>query len=163
MEPDDLRLMHEWLQRPHVRRWFTDRETYEEVEQRYLPRIEGETPTDMYIALLDEQPIGFVQTYLVAHYPDYAALVGAVEGDAGMDLSIGEEELTGKGFGTEIIRRFVKEIVFASPETKSCVADPDVRNPASIRAFEKAGFRIVREFFDPTDEQTHALVRRDRG
>lgn len=161
MEADDLRLMHEWLQRPHVRRWWTDRHTYEEVQQHYLPAIEGEKPTDMYIALLDEEAIGFVQTYLLADYPEDAALVGAREGDAGTDLSIGEESLTGKGLGTEIIRRFVEVIVFASP-AKSCIADPDVRNIASIRAFEKAGFRVAKEFFDPKDEQTHALVRRDR-
>jgi len=29
-------------------------------------------------------------------------------------------------------------------------------------AFEKAGFRVVREFGEPEDGQRHALVRRDR-
>ena len=35
-------------------------------------------------------------------------------------------------------------------------------NTASLRLFAKAGFRHVREFIDPDDGRTHALVRLDR-
>ena len=160
MEAGDLRLLHGWLQRPHVQRWWSDRETYDEVVEHYLPSIEGDEPTDHYLVLLDGRPIGFIETYLVSDHPDYAALVGVGEGVAGVDLFIGDEALTGQGLGTEIIRRFVEEIVFATPTTIGCIADPDVRNVASIRAFEKAGFRLVKEFVE--DGELHALVRRDR-
>lgn len=163
MTREDLRQMHEWLQRPHISRWWVEHKTYEEVAARYLPAIEGQEPTDMYIALLDEEPIGFVQTYLCSDYPDYAALVGAGEGVAGVDLAIGDESLTGQGIGTEILRRFVDDVVFARETTIACLADPDSRNVASIRAFEKAGFRVVREFLDPEDGQMHALVWRERA
>jgi RimJ/RimL family protein N-acetyltransferase len=37
-----------------------------------------------------------------------------------------------------------------------------VENAPSIRAFEKAGFRVVGEFVDPGDGKRHALVRLDR-
>jgi len=161
MEPGDLRLVHEWLQRPHVKKWWSDRETYEEVAEHYLPAIEGKEPTDLYIALLEEQPVGFVQTYLVSDYPDYAALVGVGEGVVGVDLFVGDAALTGQGIGSAILRRFVDEVVFAASETTACIADPDARNVASVRAFENAGFRVVREFVDPEDGQTHALVRRE--
>ncbi len=162
MDAGDLLLVHEWLQRQHVQRWWSDRETYEDVVEHYLPSIEGEEPTDHYVVLLDERPIGFVQTYLVSDHPDYAALVGVGDGVAGVDLLIGENELTGQGIGTEIIRRFVDEIVFATPTTTGCVADPHVRNVASIRAFEKVGFRVVKEFVDPEDGERHVVVRRER-
>jgi aminoglycoside 6'-N-acetyltransferase len=161
MRSDDLRVLHEWLQRPHVQRWWTDRETYEEVVEHYLPSIEGDEPTDHYLVLLDERPIGLVETYLVSDHPEYAALVGVGEGVAGLDLFIGEEALIGQGLGTEIISRFVEDVVFASPATTACIAGPDARNAASIRAFEKAGFRIVKEFVE--DGEPHALVRRDRS
>jgi RimJ/RimL family protein N-acetyltransferase len=108
LKAGDLRLVHEWLERPHVQRWWTERETYEEVVEHYLPSIEGEEPTDHYVVLLG----------------------------------------------------FVEEVVFASPATTGCIAGPDVRNVSSIRAFEKAGFRIVGEFIE--DGEPHALVRRDR-
>jgi len=162
VRPDDLPLLHEWLQRPHVRRWWTDRDTYEAVAARYLPAIEGSDPTDLHLALLDERPIGFLQTYLVDDYPEHAANVGAGEDAAGVDLLLADEELTGRGIGSEMLRRYVEEIVFARPETRCCVADPEAENVASVRAFEKAGFRVVREYVDPADGRPHALVRRDR-
>ena len=162
MESNDLRLVNKWLQSTHVQRWWSSRETYEEVVEHYLPAIEGKEPTDLYIVLLDEQSIGFVQTYLVSDHPDYAALVGAGDGVAGVDLLIGDEALTGQGIGSEILRRFVEQVVFGPPSTTSCVADPDARNVASLRAFEKAGFRVVKEFVEPEDGQMHTLVRRDR-
>jgi RimJ/RimL family protein N-acetyltransferase len=61
-----------------------------------------------------------------------------------------------------VLRAFVCDVVFASPEVTACIADPDTRNAASIRAFEKAGFRRVGEFFEPSDGQMHALVRLER-
>jgi RimJ/RimL family protein N-acetyltransferase len=162
MTRDDLPLVHEWHQRPHVVRWWTVRKTFAETENHYLPTIEGTDPTDHYVALLDGEPLGMVQTYLFSDYPDWAALIGEGEGTAGLDLFIGDEAQTGRGLGTEMIRRFVEEIVFTRPETLACTADPDVRNIGSLRAFVKAGFRPVREFVDPDDNELHALVRRER-
>jgi len=162
MRTDDLPLLHEWLQRPHVERWWREGETYEKVVERYLPAIQGSDPTDHYFVLLDDRPVGFVQTYVVADYPEHAQLVAADPGAAGVDLLIAEEALTGHGLGTELLRRFVSEVVFAGPATTHCIADPEVENIASVRAFEKAGFRIVKEFLDPGDGKRHALVRLDR-
>ncbi|HEY7420740.1 MAG TPA: GNAT family N-acetyltransferase [Gaiellaceae bacterium] len=159
----DLRLFHEWLQRPHVKRWWSDRETYEGVVEHYLPSIDGRDPTELYFAVVDERPVGFIQTYLLTDYPEYAALVGEGEGVAGVDLFVADEAMTGRGLGTEMLRRFVGDVVFARTGVVRCVADPDVRNIASLRAFEKAGFERAREFVDPEDGRLHALVVRDRG
>ena len=145
-----------------MRTWWSDRETYDDVVDHYLPAIEGRKPTDLYLIVLDERPIGFIQTYLVSDYPDYAALVQVGEHVAGVDLFIAEPELIGRGIGSEALRAFTRDVVFARESTVACVADPDVRNIASIRAFENAGFAVVREFFDPSDGETHALVRLDR-
>ena len=162
LEAPDLRLMHQWLRREHVRRWWDEHESYEDVARHYLPAIEGRRPTDLYLILLDGRPVGFVQSYLVADYPDLAARVGLGASVAGVDLFIGEEELTGKGLGSEMLRAFVRDVVFAEPATSACIADPDVRNAASLRAFEKAGFRRIGEFLDPEDGELHAIVRLDR-
>jgi aminoglycoside 6'-N-acetyltransferase len=162
MTREDLPLVHEWHQRPHVQEWWVERKTFEETEAHYGPTIDGVEPTDHYIALLDGEPFGLIQTYLVSDYPDYAALIEEGEGTAGVDLYIADPANIGRGLGTEMLRRFVEEIVFARPETVAVTADPDVRNRASIRAFEKAGFRRVRELVDPQDDELHVLIRRDR-
>ena len=64
-----------WHQRPHVKRWWVARDTLEETEGHYVPTIDGTEPTDHYLALLDGEPFGMIQTYLVSDYPDYAALI----------------------------------------------------------------------------------------
>jgi len=159
----DLPLLYEWLQREHVQRWWTDRETYDEVVQHYLPTIEGNRPTDLYLILSDDRPAGFIQTYRVSDYPEYRELVAVEDNVAGVDLFVAELELTGRGLGSKALSRFVVDIIFSDPEIHACIADPDAENLASLRAFEKAGFRVVRRFVDPNDhDRLHALVRLDR-
>jgi RimJ/RimL family protein N-acetyltransferase len=136
----DLPLLHEWLQRPHVKRWWRDRETLAQVESHYGPALDGDEPTDHYLIVVDGRAVGMIQTYLAADYADEWP-IGAEPGVAGVDLVIGEEELTGHGLGPRVLRAFVDEIVFDDPAVVACVAGPDVRNAQSIRAFEKAGFR----------------------
>jgi RimJ/RimL family protein N-acetyltransferase len=159
---DNLPLLYDWLGREHVRRWWGELGGYDEAVAEYLDAIEGRDPADVYAIELRDQAVGFVQTYLHADYPVFATLVDAGDEVAGLDLLLGEERLTGSGLGTYVIRAFASAIVFARAETKACVADPDVRNLASIRAFEKAGFKRVRDYHDPEDGEMHALMRLDR-
>jgi RimJ/RimL family protein N-acetyltransferase len=81
-------------------------------------------------------------------------MIQTYEGE--VDLLIGEEELTGRGLGPRILMRFVDElagrdIVFAHVEEG---------NRRSWRAFEKAGFRHVRDVEE--DGLPHRLMRLDR-
>jgi len=158
---DHLRLLHAWLQREHVKRWWRDRETYEGVVEHYLPAIEGREPTDLYLIVLDGEPVGMIQTYLVVDHPEWAALIGEGEGVAGVDLLIGEEELTGRGLGPQVLETFAREIVFAAAGTLACVATVEEANHRSWRAFEKAGFRHVRDVEE--DGLPHRLMRLDRA
>ena len=152
----DLPLVHDWLGREHVSLWWGERGSYEATVEEYLPAVEGRDPTDMYMIVTDGRDIGVIQTYLVDDYPEWADLIDAGEGAAGMDILIGESALIGRGIGSEAIARFVAAVVFARPTTRACVADPDVRNLASLRAFEKAGFVQTSTFFDPEDGRLHA-------
>jgi RimJ/RimL family protein N-acetyltransferase len=163
LREDDLPLVHEWLRREHVRRWWGERGGLDEVIAYYGPAIEGRDPTDLYAILLGGRAAGMIQTYLVSDYPDWAAVIRVGDDVAGLDLFLSEAEHLGRGLGTEVIRAFVTEIVFARGATRACVADPDLVNIASVRAFEKAGFVKVSEFVDPEDGRMHALVRRERS
>jgi RimJ/RimL family protein N-acetyltransferase len=156
-----LPLLHDWLQRPHVHEWWNEHSTLDEVADHYGPSIDGGDPTDHYVVLLDERPIGFVETYLIADHSEWELTIGAEPGAVGVDLFIAEPELTGKGLGTQLLQQFVGEVALARPGATHCLADPDVANAASLRAFEKAGFRVVREFVDPEDNCRHAVVRFD--
>ncbi|HEV2592747.1 MAG TPA: GNAT family N-acetyltransferase [Gaiellaceae bacterium] len=159
----DLPLLHEWLQRPHVKRWWSDHDTLEEVTAHYVPSLDGIDPSYHYLALDGGVPIGFFQTYLYWDYPTDAAAAGIDHGAAGVDLFIADETRLGRGLGSDLLRRFVDEYALALSGVTHCAAEPEEANVASIRAFEKAGFHVVRAFDDLRDGKRHVLVRKDRS
>jgi aminoglycoside 6'-N-acetyltransferase len=79
---------------------------------------------------------------------------------AGVDLLIGEDELAGRGLGPRILEAFVNDLVFARAGTHACIATVEEPNRRSWRAFEKAGFRRVRDVEE--DGRPHRLMRLDR-
>jgi aminoglycoside 6'-N-acetyltransferase len=137
----DLPLLEEWLRREHVARWWSEPIEQEMAERREA--LERRDATDYYVIELDGRPIGHIQTYLAAEYPEWDAIVQAGRGVAGVDLLIGEQDLIGEGLGPEVIRAFVEQVVFDDPAVHACIATVEEANRRSWRAFEKAGFRHV--------------------
>lgn len=161
---DDLPLLYRWLTMSHVNEWYGEgNRTYEETVAHYRGSIEGGTPTDAYLILLDERPVGYIQGYVIADHPEYAAAVQVEEGAAGVDLYIGEPDLVHRGLGSTALRKFVEEIVFANPRVSCCVIGPQPENKAAIRAYEKAGFRYFKTVEVPGDPGPEYLMERRRS
>ena len=120
----------------------------------------GERLVDYYAIVVDGRPAGVIQTYLVADHPEWDELVRVGPDAAGVDLFMGDPDLVGRGLGPEILTAFVREVVFARPATTAVVATVEERNRRSWRAFEKAGFRHVRDVEE--DGLPHRLMRLDR-
>jgi RimJ/RimL family protein N-acetyltransferase len=150
---DDLPLVEEWLRRDHVARWWRD--DIAESLAEYRAALEGREPTDHFMIVVDGCAIGMIQTYLVSDYPEWEEVVQVGEGVAGVDLMIGVEELIGRGLGPQILSAFACDLV-AAP---SIVATVEEANRRSWRAFEKAGFRHVRDVEE--DGDPHRLMRLD--
>ena len=157
LQREDLPLLREWLEREHVRRWWRERD---ESLAHYEDAIAGRDPTDNFLIVLDGRPVGMIQTYVVGDYPDWEAIVQVGPGVAGVDLMIGEVDLTGRGIGPRILEQFARDVVFARPETQALVASIDEDNRRSWRAFEKAGFTHVRAVEE--EGRPHRLMRLDR-
>ena len=155
---DDFPLLRDWLQRDHVRRWWRD--PIEETVEECRAAIEGREPTAYYVIVLDARPAGMIQTYLASDYPDWEEIVQVGDGVAGVDLLIGEADMVGRGLGPRILAEFVRGVVFADPGTTAVVATVEEPNRPSWRAFEKAGFRHVRDVEE--DGIPHRLMRLDR-
>lgn len=138
----DLPLIHRWLHTPHVARWwYEDLGTPEEVSRRYTAYIEdGAEPVEPYLILCGDRPVGYIQSYRVADDEEYERLVD-IPDSVGIDVFIGEEELLYRGFGPFLIRRFLRDFVFADETVEVCIIDPEPGNGAAIRAYEKVGFR----------------------
>jgi aminoglycoside 6'-N-acetyltransferase len=158
LRKDDLPLVRDWLERPHVREWWRD--SLDESITEYEQAIDGLDPSEHYLIVLDRRPIGMIETYLVSDHPEWEEIVQVGEGVAGVDLLIGEDGLTGRGLGPRILEAFTDEIVFARPTTHAAVAAVDEANRRSWRAFEKAGFRYVGDVEE--DGRPHRLMRLDR-
>jgi aminoglycoside 6'-N-acetyltransferase len=139
----DLPLVRDWLEREHVARCWRD--PIEEALAEYRAAIDGREPTHHYLIELGGRPVGMIQTYLASDYPEWEAIVQVGVGVAGVDLLIGEADLIGGGLGPRVLAEFARDVVFADPETCVCVATVEEANRRSWRAFEKAGFRHVRD------------------
>jgi aminoglycoside 6'-N-acetyltransferase len=155
---DDFPLLTDWLNTPHVSQWWgvravpeslggagEDAATLDAVTAKYDEEL-ADDGVEHYVIEVDGRAVGMIQTYLLAASPEYAREIGEpVAGAAGVDLLIGDAAQVGHGLGPRVIDEFVRTRVFARPGIDRCVAGPDVRNTRSIRAFEKAGFRAVRD------------------
>lgn len=146
----DIAQLQAWLELEHVSLWWRD-----ERAEDYLD------PAEHFIIELDGDPVGMIQTYLVDDYPEWKAVVGTEPDLAGLDLFIGEEDAIGRGLGPRVISQFVREVIFVRPETRAVVATVEEENRRSWRAFEKAGFRPVRNVEE--EGLPHRLMRLDRS
>ena len=163
----DLEQMHLWLNAPHVRRrWYEERTSYQEIEEGYLPRIDGREAPRPFVILHKDKAIGYIQSYLISD-EGYASLV-EVEDSAGVELFVGETEYLYRTLGKHIVRSFLFEHVFsdlgiAVCVTGPCVTGPDAtgpepKNAAAIRAYEKAGFRYFKSTHVPGEPEPEDLM-----
>jgi len=137
----DLQQVFLWLGRPHVSKWYAPApSSFAEVVAKYGPRTEPGNVVRAFVVTLDGADVGYIQTYPIDRFAQYAAQLGCGAGVAGVDLFIADSWRMNHGLGSAVVRRFVDEVVFAQDGVETCIAGPSEGNAASIRAFEKAGF-----------------------
>jgi RimJ/RimL family protein N-acetyltransferase len=152
LEEQDLPLLYSWLQQPHVREFYHRKgvASWEETRRHYLQRLTPGWPTKCFLSCLGT-PVGYIQTYRIADYPEYAATIGETEGIS-VDLFIGDMAYLGKGWGRLILMKFLHEIAFPMfPEEDVCWIYHEKLNHRALRASKAAGFRYVRDFREDGD------------
>jgi aminoglycoside 6'-N-acetyltransferase len=137
---EDLPLLVRWMAQPYVSQWWKEPATLEFVEKEYGTTIDKGDPTNVYIVKIGDRSMGMIMSYMVADYAEHAESV-RLDRSVGVDLFIGESDLTGKGYGSAMLEQFRSTILHDGyPNADWLVADPEAENIASIRAFEKAGY-----------------------
>jgi RimJ/RimL family protein N-acetyltransferase len=64
--------------------------------------------------------------------------------------------------GSSILRKFLRDVVFANQSIDCCVIGPEPQNKAAIKAYEKAGFRYLKTVQISGEEQPEYLMRLSR-
>src|SRR4051812_23165019 len=144
----DLPLTASWIARPHVAEWWDG-------------PLELDPILQQYVAVLDGEPIGYVQSYqAVACHSDGWWIDLRDPGVHGIDQFLADPAKLGQGLGTRMVRAFVAKL-FEDPRVTRIQTDPSPENGRAIRCYEKAGFRRVREIVTP--DGPALLMDRDRA
>jgi len=163
MTEQDLPLLHEWLQRPHIVEWWggeAERPKYlAETRACYLPRVLADQGVTPYIAMLGDEPVGYAQSYVALGSGDGWWEDETDPGVRGIDQSLARAELLGRGLGTELVTALVARL-FADPAVSRIQTDPSPDNGRAIRCYEKAGFRRLRTIVTPDGPAEYMVIDR---
>lgn len=143
MDKRDFPFLLRWLTDERVLEFYGGRDlsyTMETLIEHYSDPADEEV-TRVIIEYLDT-PIGYGQFYPVK-YGEFG-LPDTDETVFGMDQFIGEPEYWNRGIGTEYVR-MVCGWLKREKNADAVVLDPHKSNPRAIRAYEKAGFRVLAE------------------
>lgn len=153
----DLPLIHNWMNQPHVVPFWNLALSLEEMRQ-HLEKAIADTHQTLYIGMLNGIPMSYWESYWTAddivarHYT-------ADPTDQGIHLLIGEPEFLGKGYALPLLRAMT-HFQFQNVETQKIVAEPDIRNYKMIHVFERCGFEFQKAIALP--DKTAALMFCDR-
>ena len=170
-------LLLKWLETPHVKAWWPidqnfsaggEQEviwTLDLIHTKYSTYVKGykldnglTKAINAYIICLDNTAIGYIQIYNAYDFPRSKPFIGLPSSLAAIDVMIGEENYLKQGIGSRAIDQFLNE---QGKSYTHVFTDPDSTNLAAIRAYEKAGFRKIKEWLDTGEiwmirEQTRA-------
>ena len=162
---DDLPLLHRWLNDPAVVEW------WEGEDVSWPAVVEGygsgnAEPVEHWLALLDGEPLGWLQCYTASYEDDDEAYYWKdhldLDTTAGIDYLVGEAPQRGKGVGAAMIRGFVRDVVFARhPAWTHAAAGPFEANVASWKALAKAGFTRIATLDDEEGPCVLMAISRD--
>ncbi len=155
-------MLHEWLWRPHIVEWWGGEErrpTLNQTRAHYLPRVLGEERVTPFIAMLGDAAIGYAQSYVALGCGGGWWEDETDPGVRGIDQSLAQPKLLGKGLGTKLVTSLV-ELLFRDREVTKIQTDPTPNNARAIRCYEKAGFRRAKTIVTPDGPAIYMVQER---
>ncbi|MBT8462973.1 MAG: acetyltransferase [Gemmatimonadetes bacterium] len=138
MGAPDLELVRGWLRQPHVSRWWGD-------PDQSLAAVSDHPPADHALICLAGQPVGYVLWRRLSREEiAEAGLAGLPPDHVDVDILIGEPEAMGRGVGPCALLLVLARL--GSIGVSSVGLGTSRANQRARRAFEKADFRLFREF-----------------
>ena len=153
----DLPMLHGWLRRPHVAAWWGEADTIAELERDYCSAEALASSTRGYMALLDGEPIGFIQSYVALGSGGGWWEDETDPGTRGIDQFLADESRLGRGLGSAMVDAFARRL-FADPAVNRIQTDPAPDNERAIRCYRRAGFVDQGEVVTP-DGRALLMIR----
>ncbi|GGO20754.1 GNAT family N-acetyltransferase [Deinococcus humi] len=127
-----------WLPQPHVRAFWDDRERDVAAVRAPYCRPGREVPG--FVFSLDGWAAGFIQSQHITPGHGFYSWAASDGETWAIDVLIGDAELTGQGWGPQVIRTFVGKLRAERPALRRVLIDPASENTRAVRACVKVGF-----------------------
>ncbi|GAA1125532.1 hypothetical protein GCM10009630_24200 [Kribbella jejuensis] len=127
-------------------------------EEEIARQTAGEHSTPCVVTL-DEEEFAYVELYRVRH-DRLAQYYSYDDEDWGVHVAIGDGTRVGRGLGRQLLREVADTVLRSEPACTRVVAEPDIENTPSVRAFAAAGFVESGQLQLP--EKTAVLMVRTR-
>jgi aminoglycoside 6'-N-acetyltransferase len=136
--PADRDLLRGWLRRPHVSRWWG-------AADDSFAAVTRQPATDQAVISVGGRPVGYLLWRRLEPAEVAVAGLGDLPSDhVDVDILIGEPELMGQGIGPAALHLILGRL--GAEGVSSVGVGTDLANQRARRAFEKAGFRLFRQF-----------------
>jgi len=156
----DLTVLTRWMNDPAVAAFWELAGPPQTTERHLRAQLDGDGRSAPCLGVLDGRAMSYWEVYradldpLARHYP-------ARPHDTGIHVLIGPVAERARGLGAVLLRAVADLVLAHRPACARVVAEPDLRNTASVSAFLTAGFRFAAELDLP--EKRAALMVRDRS
>lgn len=138
----DAEVLLRWLAQPHVAKWWGD-------PGRAMQYARECAPESHALIVASGTPVGYLCWQAPSRQElEAAALTDLQGGLVDIDIFIGDANLLGRGVGTRALELLVARLRRDLPVAFAGLG-VSASNTRAIRCFEKAGFRLQREFQDP--------------
>ncbi len=151
-------LLLQWLETAHVKAWWDPDIQWRlgSIQEKYSSYVKGHKldngvskPIKACIICDAGKPIGYIQIYNAYDFPALVrGLSGLPKKLGAFDILIGDKEYLGQNIGSKTITKFFNQYAH---QYSHMFVDPDPRNTAAIKCYEKAGFKRLFEQQDPTE------------
>ncbi|KDN82907.1 GNAT family N-acetyltransferase [Kitasatospora cheerisanensis] len=153
---EDLDLLTGWMNDPDTDRWWALAGPPGTTAAHVAGQLDGDGRSRPVIALLDGRPTGYFELYradldpLAAHYP-------ARPYDLGVHLLLAPAA-RGRRLAAPLLDAIAARLLRDELRCTRVLAEPDVRNTPSVRAFAAAGFTRVADLELP-DKRAALMIR----
>jgi RimJ/RimL family protein N-acetyltransferase len=148
----DVELLRHWMTAPHVAIW------YPEPEDHIAWAANPPTSGNCAFIAVDDRAVGYIRWQSVSREVlDSVGLYEIPAGSVDVDLLIGDLAFVGRGIGPKALLALVSQLRQRG-DVPLVGLSSSVQNLFAQRAYAKAGFHILREYYVPVYGQLCLMV-----